>query len=455
MQEFITTSNTVGNIDSMITTLDNFEKELNESENELFKSIELDKERILEIETALVPKEAAIEDVPMEKDSVSACLIKNETLLCFSKPVKLSDKQIMELTPHELTNVFPGRSDLEYMALSDDVNKNGCLKPIYITRDLKIIDGRERVKILQSNIQSNNDGAIHLPTFIYVDGNDEDILGLIMSLNNNQRELTKSQKAAAAVKYYEILKQNNKEIISKKMSEIRKNSTTKEIEEKIDSRAQAALAFRISSAYLGKAAELRDFSLELFTKVFEGKISLDKAHKLMKKSLEEHSENEQAEDSLESILDGFVDKYGTNKNAAFITIGFLTKLGINCQTAQNAVVHTIKKEQKKNEEWINQSDDAKFKFYLKDFTESMRRHLNDANKFKLFKLRINDGKTDQTFEKLEHKIAYLKGICTKNEIDILDISMKAVDASMTEVQDDNVFETILARFVASLSGEIK
>lgn len=90
---------------------------------------------------------------------------------------------------HEVTNIFPMMSDVEFEALVADIKTNGLIEPIWTYRE-KIIDGRNRFKACKA--------AGAEPKFKEWNGNGS-LVGFVVSLNLKRRHLNESQKAFVAV----------------------------------------------------------------------------------------------------------------------------------------------------------------------------------------------------------------------------------------------------------------
>lgn len=89
---------------------------------------------------------------------------------------------------HETANAFPYINGDAYETLKEDIRINGIIEPIYIFEG-KIIDGRNRYRIAKDL------GLDEVPTQSY-DGDNP--INFVQSMNLHRRQLTPSQKAAAA-----------------------------------------------------------------------------------------------------------------------------------------------------------------------------------------------------------------------------------------------------------------
>jgi 16S rRNA G966 N2-methylase RsmD len=89
---------------------------------------------------------------------------------------------------HELSNIFPLMQGAEFEALKADIKQNGLIEPVWIDRDGKIIDGRNRHRACLET------GAIEkFKTY-----EKDDILSFIIGLNLHRRHLNETQRAVVA-----------------------------------------------------------------------------------------------------------------------------------------------------------------------------------------------------------------------------------------------------------------
>lgn len=89
---------------------------------------------------------------------------------------------------HELSNIFPLMQDAEFDALKADIKQNGLIEPIWIDRDGKIIDGRNRHRAcIETGVSEK------FRTY-----EKSDVLGFIIGLNLHRRHLNETQRAVVA-----------------------------------------------------------------------------------------------------------------------------------------------------------------------------------------------------------------------------------------------------------------
>ncbi|WP_435322294.1 ParB/RepB/Spo0J family partition protein [Klebsiella sp. HN106] len=95
---------------------------------------------------------------------------------------------MIEYDFHDTANAFPYISGDAYETLKEDIRINGILEPVYLFEG-KIIDGRNRYRVAKEL------GLDDIPTQEYEGDNP---VGFVQSMNLHRRQLTPSQKAAAA-----------------------------------------------------------------------------------------------------------------------------------------------------------------------------------------------------------------------------------------------------------------
>ncbi|MBQ0600846.1 hypothetical protein J7S78_13695 [Klebsiella oxytoca] len=95
---------------------------------------------------------------------------------------------MIEYDFHDTANAFPYISGDAYETLKEDIRINGILEPVYLFEG-KIIDGRNRYRVAKEL------GLDDIPTEEYKGDNP---VGFVQSMNLHRRQLTPSQKAAAA-----------------------------------------------------------------------------------------------------------------------------------------------------------------------------------------------------------------------------------------------------------------
>lgn len=97
-----------------------------------------------------------------------------------------------ELEFHPVANLFPLMKGGQYDDLKDDIGKNGLIEPIWIHKDGRIIDGRNRY-IACCDLGIN-------PIYRKYEGDDAGLVKFVVSLNLKRRHLDESQRGMVAKK---------------------------------------------------------------------------------------------------------------------------------------------------------------------------------------------------------------------------------------------------------------
>lgn len=93
---------------------------------------------------------------------------------------------------HPVADIFPMMSDAELLDLVEDVRSHGLREPIWLHRDGRIIDGRNRAIACQQL-------GIEPETRVF-EGDDSELVAFVVSLNLHRRHLTESQRAMVAAR---------------------------------------------------------------------------------------------------------------------------------------------------------------------------------------------------------------------------------------------------------------
>lgn len=93
---------------------------------------------------------------------------------------------------HPVADIFPMMSEREYADLVEDIREHGLLAPVWLHRDGRIIDGRNRWRAcVEAGVEPET------RTFV---GPDESLIPFVVSLNLHRRHLTESQRAMVAAR---------------------------------------------------------------------------------------------------------------------------------------------------------------------------------------------------------------------------------------------------------------
>ncbi len=98
----------------------------------------------------------------------------------------------MTLEFHPVANIFPMMSEREFADLVADVRQHGVREPIWLHRDGRVIDGRNRYR-------AAIEAGVGYETRAY-GGEDDSLVSFVVSLNLHRRHLNESQRAMVADK---------------------------------------------------------------------------------------------------------------------------------------------------------------------------------------------------------------------------------------------------------------
>lgn len=93
---------------------------------------------------------------------------------------------------HPAAELFPMLGDFELGELMQDIRAHGLREPVLLSRDGRVIDGRNRLAACEQ--------AGISPRFETFDGDEQAILDLVLSKNLHRRHLNESQRAMVASK---------------------------------------------------------------------------------------------------------------------------------------------------------------------------------------------------------------------------------------------------------------
>lgn len=95
----------------------------------------------------------------------------------------------MDISAHEIADLFPSMSEEEYKSLKESISSEGLLEPVWLY-DGKILDGRHRYRACQEL-------GVQPDTRVF-DGSESEALALALALNLDRRHMSTDQKAALA-----------------------------------------------------------------------------------------------------------------------------------------------------------------------------------------------------------------------------------------------------------------
>ena len=100
---------------------------------------------------------------------------------------------VNELEFHEAANIFPMMNKADLETLANDIERNSLKNPIILSRDGRVVDGRNRIAACKKI------GVTHVD-FETVDLEGEELVEYVISLNLHRRHLTQSQRADIAAR---------------------------------------------------------------------------------------------------------------------------------------------------------------------------------------------------------------------------------------------------------------
>lgn len=172
---------------------------------------------------------------------------------------------------HPFANKFPMLPESELKELAEDIKINGLNNPIYLYQD-KILDGRNRYLACKM--------VDVKPKMLLFQGDDKKALDFVVSENLKRRHLTTSQRAMIASELA-----NKPE--GKPTKEEQKNPTTM-------SNKEAAETMNVSDRSVKDAKEIKRKSPQKAKQVVEGKKSLARAKREIRKEKGETTDRDEA-----------------------------------------------------------------------------------------------------------------------------------------------------------------
>lgn len=146
---------------------------------------------------------------------------------------------------HPVAEIFPMMSDREFLELVADIREHGLREPVWLHRDGRVIDGRNRYLACQ-------DIKLQLETRTY-EGDDSTLIEFVISLNLHRRHLNESQRAMVAARIAQLPKGSNQhaEISAPSQSQaaelVNVDRRTVQHARKVQERAVSELVARVDS----------------------------------------------------------------------------------------------------------------------------------------------------------------------------------------------------------------
>jgi hypothetical protein len=179
---------------------------------------------------------------------------------------------------HEVANIFPMMNETEFAELRADIQANGLLEPIWLEKNGKIVDGRNRYTACRQLGIEPKYQAVKPGT---------NLLEFVVSLNLKRRHLTTGQKTCVALEMLPYIEADAKE--RRKQGALRGSRVASGLEPKNDSGRKGKNAMRSSTIVakavggIGKntvdrAIRLKKEFPELFSLVASGKTTITAAY---------------------------------------------------------------------------------------------------------------------------------------------------------------------------------
>lgn len=191
-----------------------------------------------------------------------------------------SIKEVGGLLVHPIANIMPMMSVSELDALALDIQEQGLREPIWLFKKEGVdylLDGRNR------SLACQRVGVI--PEYRYYEGDENSLLGFVISLNIQRRSLSGGQKACLAIEILPMIEEQTKKNLSEKISALRLGGEI--ADEKTRSTDVAGTIMGVSGRYVAQAKKLYSENRELFDQVKSGEVILTKAMKMLKEIPEE------------------------------------------------------------------------------------------------------------------------------------------------------------------------
>jgi N6-adenosine-specific RNA methylase IME4/ParB-like chromosome segregation protein Spo0J len=159
-----------------------------------------------------------------------------------------------ELEFHPVADIFPMMSDREFADLTADIAEHGLREPVWLHRDGRIIDGRNRYRACRQ---------AGLPCeFRGYEGDDDKLVSFVVSLNLHRRHLNESQRAMVAAR----------------IANMRQGARRDIVEISTMSQSDAADLLNVSRESVVKAKRVQDAGVpELVEKVEAGEVAVSTA----------------------------------------------------------------------------------------------------------------------------------------------------------------------------------
>jgi len=235
------------------------------------------------------------------------------------------------LKVHPYAELLPMMRPSEYSRFKTSIELEGQLETVVLFEEL-LLDGRNRRQVCHE---------LGIPVRVrHFQGTADAALLYVISANQHRRDLSKPQRAAVAT---DLMPMMSGDINQKRIARLRKTLAAKKdgecllkiantqntADKVVSARAIAADLMGVSSAYVGRAIQLKRESPELFSKVRAGSLTISGALKQLAEAEEPNLTKKRAlarkqlaaimaaigdeEDKLDDLL-GVLDQFATRVN---------------------------------------------------------------------------------------------------------------------------------------------
>jgi hypothetical protein len=192
-------------------------------------------------------------------------------------------QDVTEPEAHPVAGIFPMMSDLEFAGLVDDIKVNGLREPVWLHRDGRIIDGRNRHRACS---QLGIDPQVRI-----YQGDDSGLVAFVVSLNLHRRHLNESQRSMVAARIANYSRGGD-----------RRSDQTANLQFEKVKLSEAADLLSVSERSVASARRVHEQGVpELADAVTSGKVSVSAAADIALADVEEQREVIAADDEREII----------------------------------------------------------------------------------------------------------------------------------------------------------
>lgn len=175
---------------------------------------------------------------------------------------------------HPFANLYPMMPDEEIDALADSIERIGQQEPVRLTQDGLVVDGRNRlVACRKRNIEPKVETLPEL--------DDLELLHRVRAWNEDRRQLTPAQRAAAAAKADDLLKELRAKAEQRRLEgnarggqskgSVKSSDPDPETSKPVESRDELGKMFGVSGRSVDRARRVREASPEQFEAIERGK----------------------------------------------------------------------------------------------------------------------------------------------------------------------------------------